>query len=688
MNRLQNEKSPYLLQHASNPVDWYPWCEEAFEKAKKEDKPVFLSIGYSTCHWCHVMERESFQDNKVAELLNQYFVSIKVDREERPDIDAFYMTVCQALTGRGGWPLSIFMTPEKEPFLAATYIPKDSRFGMIGLTDLVPRLGILWKSRKTELFSQAHKILTAIEEMFITDKSITLPDNITTLAFEELKSRYDKHFGGFGTAPKFPSLHSIVFLLRYYKSREIDDALEMVKTTLRGIYHGGIHDHLGGGFHRYSTDRMWILPHFEKMLYDQAMAIWTFTETYKASGEEYFKEAAKTTIEFIIREMTSPDGVFYTAFDADSEGQEGRYYLWERSEILDILGSTDGEVFCRIFNIKKEGNFREENSGSFTGKNVLYLTSSLDDMAEVLSIKKEKLTEFLKKSKKTLLTYRQQRIPPLKDEKILTDMNALTIAALCIAHKYLNNRNYLSFAEKATDFIFNKLIIDGTLYHSYFNGKTSIKAFLDDHAYFIFALLELFEVTSNIGYLQKAVEFTDKTVKGFLSNKGGFHLSQHKGELPLRTIDAYDGAIPSGNSIMAMNLLRLFHLTGNSEYEKIAESIFRCFASEITQTPSGFSFLMSAYEYASGNVKDIVITGADWSEISRMVDTVWSDYNPFVNIIAFESGRRKDFSSIVGYLHMIPDVKNINAFICSRKACSQPILDEETLTKALQNNNS
>ncbi len=442
MNRLKNEKSPYLLQHADNPVDWYPWGPEAFEKARQEDKPIFLSIGYSTCHWCHVMEHESFEDEEVARLLNQTFVSIKVDREERPDIDQLYMTVAQLMTGGGGWPLNIFMTPDKEPFFAATYIPKENRYGRLGLMELIPRVDELWRTSRQELLSSADRIVAALKQVSESQGSSLLDASVLDKAYQQLLDSFDKDLGGFGSAPKFPSPHNFYFLLRYWQRSGREEALDMVEKTLQAMRAGGIYDHVGFGFHRYSTDAGWLVPHFEKMLYDQALLTLAYTEVFQATGKSFYQTTAREILSYILRDMQSPEGAFYSAEDADSEGEEGKFYLWSYDELENLLSDRELDHLVRHFGIKPEGNFLDQDGGSSSGLNILHWSRRANEAQEDFEAIRKKLFD-----------YREKRIHPLKDDKILTSWNGLMIAALARAGGAFSEKAYTDAAEKAASFI-------------------------------------------------------------------------------------------------------------------------------------------------------------------------------------------------------------------------------------------
>ena len=508
MNRLAKESSPYLLKHASNPVDWYPWGPEAFEKARKEDKPIFLSIGYSTCHWCNVMEEESFSDPEVAALMNEVFVFIKVDREERPDIDSVYMSASILITGSGGWPLTILMTPDKKPFFAATYIPKTARFGRTGMMEFIPSVKDVWENRREEVLRSTETILAAMASANSAGKAgkgdepgrEELGKKELEATYEELKVRFDADDGGFGQAPKFPSPHTLMYLLRYHKRTGRADALQMVETTLRAMRAGGLYDHLGYGFHRYSTDKQWLAPHFEKMLYDQAMHAMAYTEAFQATGNVEYARSAREIFTYVMEEMTSPGGGFYSAEDADSEGEEGTFYLWKESEIRDVLGPEDAERAVRHFNINAEGNFIDQSQGQQgapTGQNILHIDRNALSRAEV--------GKDFEEIRLSLLAYRHKREHPFRDDKVLTDWNGLMIAALAKGSRALGNETgdgqYAEAAQRAADFVLAKVrLADGALAHRWRAGNAGIRAGAEDYAYMIWGLVELYEAVFDPRY--------------------------------------------------------------------------------------------------------------------------------------------------------------------------------------------
>ncbi len=586
-NRLKYETSPYLLQHKDNPVDWYPWCNEAFERAKAEDKPIFLSIGYSACHWCHVLAHESFEDEETADILNRYFISIKVDKEERPDIDSVYMSVCQAFTGSGGWPTSIFMTADQKPFFAGTYFPKTSGGGMIGFKDLLAAVINGWKNDRAALLEQADGIIGHINRAKACGDNAEI--ELTHRAVSMYSKVYDAKYGGFGRAPKFPTPHNILFLLSYYERYRDKTSLQMAEHTLLGMYRGGMFDHIGFGFCRYSTDNRFLVPHFEKMLYDNALLILAYSKAYSLSGNSLYLDVAEKTAEYILREMTSEKGGFFSAQDADSEGEEGKYYLFTPDEIMGILGASDGEKLNRKLDITPAGNFE--------GKSIPNMLHSdpTDKSHE----------EFLTK----LQQFRKKRYPLHLDDKVITSWNALMIAAMCELYLVSKKDVYLTSAQKANDFIENYLCENDSLFVSYRESKRGVKGFLDDYAGYIFAQLGLYRCTLDGKYLDRAKQMCDKVIDDFGDTAGGFYLySKQSEELILRPKETYDGAIPSGNSLMAYNFVRLYHLTTDDKYRELAKKQLDFIAAEASLYPINHAmFLTALLEYNLPPVKVTVV---------------------------------------------------------------------------------
>lgn len=670
-NRLINEKSPYLQQHAYNPVDWYPWSDEAFEKAQKENKPIFLSIGYSTCHWCHVMEHESFESEQVAELMNDTFVNIKVDREERPDIDKIYMLVCQMVTGRGGWPLTIVMTPDKKPFYAATYLPKQSGFNNLGMLDLVPGIKNAWENDRGKIQESIDQIKNALESE--SEEALApINDMVSDSAFRKLLGMFDEEHGGFGTAPKFPSPHQLTFLMRYAFYANNNSALEMTYHTLKSMRKGGIYDHVGKGFHRYSTDQLWLLPHFEKMLYDQATLARAYTEAWLNSKNDLFKETALDILEYVSRDMTDEKGGFYSAEDADSEGVEGKFYVWEKYEIEEILGQ-DADYFCKKFNIREGGNYTEEAAGHGAGGNIPHLDELISDE------EKEKVDSLLEK----LFLVREKRIHPLKDKKILTDWNALMISSFAFAGRSFNNTELITKAEKAYSFIKEELFVEGVLYHRWMDGDRAHISTIDDFAFLIAAQLDLYEATFKVEYLSDAIDFCDIAIKEFWDNDAGafyFSSSQAK-DLIIRRKEIYDGAIPSGNSVFMMNLLRLFKVSGNEDFFNKADQIVKCFSSRINSSPSAFTALLSAYMLALNESFEVMISGEfNHNNTLEMINALNSNFLPNMVLLFNHAGLEK-------FAPFTKDQVSINnkttAYVCKNFSCDKPTNDVNEMLKNL-----
>lgn len=597
-NQLKKTVSPYLLQHAENPVNWYPWCEEAFDKAKSEDKPIFLSIGYSTCHWCHVMAHESFESEKTAEILNQYFISIKVDREERPDIDSVYMSVCQAFTGSGGWPMSIFMTWDKKPFFAGTYFPQNSQYGMPGFSDLLKIIADQWSNYREKLLQSSEQIIEHLKNT--KSNSNTNNENLLNQAIQIFSNSFDTVNGGFGSSPKFPTPHNLLILMLYAKQNQDLDALKMAEKTLLQMRKGGIFDHIGYGFSRYSTDKYFLVPHFEKMLYDNALLIVAYSAAYSLTNDEVYLDTAQKTASYIFREMTSDEGGFYSAQDADSEGVEGKFYTLSLKEIFDVLGEENGKQFAEAFDITEKGNF--------------------DGMNIPNMLKSDKLNANFNDERKKLYEYRKNRTKLHLDDKILLSWNSMMIAALSMLYRVSHNKKYLNAAINAEKFI-EKNLCDGIkLYTSWRNGIHSDTAFLDDYAYYAAALIELYNSTLNSCYLKKAEQFCDEAIRLFYDNKhGGFYLIKSDNtELFMNPKEVYDGAIPSGNSIMAYNIVRLYHITENEKYLEFIKKQFEFLSSQASNYPAGYCMFLIAKILYENPPEHITIVLKKASDIEKV----------------------------------------------------------------------
>jgi hypothetical protein len=689
-NRLAAEKSPYLLQHAHNPVDWYPWGEEAFNKAKQDDKPIFLSIGYSTCHWCHVMERESFEDPQVAELMNEAFIPIKVDREERPDIDSIYMSVCQAVTGRGGWPLSIMMTPDRKPFMAATYIPKESRYGMAGMLDLVPAVSSMWSKKREELLANADDIVSAISgSMRESTGGPGLDENTLERAYQMLRNGFDPANAGFGTAPKFPTPHHLTFLLRYWKRSEEPMALEMVKGTLRAMRMGGIYDHVGFGFHRYSTDSRWLVPHFEKMLYDQALIAITLVETYQVTRDPLYRENAEEIFRYVLRDMRSSEGGFYSAEDADSEGEEGKFYLWTEEELAEVLGEVDAKLIKEIFMTSPEGNFLDEASRTRNGRNILHMRERQREIAVRRGDNYEVLRRSYEDSRRKLFEHRERRVHPAKDDKIMTDWNGLMIAALAKAARAFEEPAYAREAATTADFLLSRMLDpEGKLFHRFREGEVAVEAFLDDYAFLIWGLTELYQATFNIEYLKNALYLNDQLLARFRDNVHGgfFHTAEDSEKLILRSKEIYDGAIPSGNSVCALNLLQLGRITGNIDLENKAYEIMQLFSGQVSRMPIGYTQLLCALDFAVGPSREIVVVGDPESiETQGIISDINKEFIPNKVVILKPAGKDEEISAIARYVSdMGMKDGRTTVHICQNYNCNLPSSDREEILRQLK----
>ena len=688
-NRLGGEKSPYLRQHAGNPVAWFPWGDEAFRKAEREDKPVFLSIGYSTCHWCHVMEKESFADEETARLMNETFVSIKVDREERPDIDAHYMAVCQFLTGSGGWPLTIIMTPDKRPFFAGTYFPRDGRFGLIGFTDLIRRIAEAWKSRRPDLLNSAEKILAALEDSPAASRPAEISPAILDVAYSQLAGQFDDEFGGFGSAPKFPTPHQLAFLLRYARRKKNEKALAMVEKTLQAMRQGGIFDHIGWGFHRYSTDRRWLVPHFEKMLYDQALLAMAYTEAYQFTGKPEYRRTVEEIVTYVLRDLRSPGGAFATAEDADSEGEEGKYYVWDLSEIEAALPRSLAELAKHIYGLRREGNFTEPGAGP-SGRNILFMSQPPGILAAGLDIPEADLERDLSLIREALFKKRASRPRPLRDTKVLADWNGLMIAALSQAAWALGRDDYAEAARAAAVYIRDKMTVQGKLHHRSADGEVAIPGFLDDHAFLIWGLLELYRATLDEGFLAWAVRLAEDTLRNFWDQKeSGFFFTSaelHK-DLPIRRKELYDGAVPSGNSVMVRNLVRLGRLLGRQDLEGKAQQAIQAFSGKLTQHPAAHTQLLCGLDFAFGSTHEVVVVGTrNAADAKAIFDVLREEFRPGT-VVLFRPAQERHpaIAKLAPYTKPMKAVEGrATAYVCTNHSCDRPTTRLEELRALLE----
>ena len=684
-NRLILEVSPYLLQHAHNPVNWYAWGEEAFHAARDEGKLVFLSIGYSTCHWCHVMEEESFDDLEVARLLNRDFIAIKVDREERPDIDNVYMSVCQAMTGSGGWPLTIIMTPDKRPVFAGTYFPKRARFGRPGLMEILAGVAEAWRSRPGDLEPISERIVDALKERERRQAPGDEPSlEAIDRAYSELAAQFDARWGGFGRAPKFPTPHQMTFLLRYWRRSGQEAALEMVEKTLGAMRLGGIYDHVGFGFHRYSTDPDWRVPHFEKMLYDQALLATAYTEAYQATSREEYARTAREIFSYVRRDLTSPEGGFYTAEDADSEGEEGRFYLWTTDEVLEILGPERGGRFIEVYNLEKDGNFASEAPG----RNIAYLKKPLRLIAGDLGMTAGALREEIEEDRLALFEAREARVHPLKDDKVLTAWNGLMISALARGYQVFGDEQYAADARGAADFVLSRLEDDrGRLLRRYRLGVASLPAHLNDYAFFVQGLLDLYEATFEVRYLEEAIRLADRMLDLFWDDENGgfFFTARDQETILLRHKEVYDGAIPSGNSVAAMNLLRLWHITSRPDYGEKGRDVLRAFSGRLTSHPSHYTQLIQALDFGIGPSYEVVIAGEPGAEDARdMLRALRRAFIPNKVVLFRPAGDGGEITKIAPFTAGQTGIDGrAAAYVCRDYACRAPTTDTRAMLAAL-----
>ena len=657
-NRLIFADSPYLLQHAENPVDWYPWGEEAFAKAAAEDKPLFVSIGYATCHWCHVMEHESFEDREVAEVLNRDYVAIKVDREERPDIDDQYMAVAQMMTGGGGWPLQVIMTPDRQPFLTVTYLPKHGRGGMPGLIQFLEQIALLWRTRREIVLQNCAAVLQALTTSSVPSPGELEGAEIFDRAFDQLGQMFDPVHGGFGDAPKFPMPNYVSFLLRHWRRTGSGEALRMADQTLRMMRRGGVCDQLGFGFHRYAVDRQWLVPHFEKMLYDQALIALAYLEAFQATGDPFHRSCAEEVFTYLLREMAAPGGGFCSGQDADTEGEEGRYYVWTPEQVEEVLGENDARLFCRLFDVTEKGNFE--------GANILHLREPLEAFAEREGILPELLAADLERWRTLLLGVREERIRPLRDEKVLTAWNGLAIAALARGGAVTGDERWLSAARKVASFVRDSLVRpDERLMRSHHLGRASVPAFLEDYAFYVWGQIELYEATLDAGYLDEARRFTGEMLHLFGSPDGSglFETGGDAEQLQVKARTAYDGVIPSGNSVAAMNLLRLGRITEDPELFREGENVLRSFMGSASRQPAGYLQFLSALDFFAGPEVEVTLVGpAEADETRRMIKAVKGRFIPNL-VLRHEDG----------------GAPGTAARVCAAGACRPPATTAEEL---------
>jgi hypothetical protein len=677
-NHLINETSPYLLQHAHNPVDWYPWGEEAFEMARRENKPVLLSIGYSACHWCHVMAHESFEDEEIAKLMNEYFVNIKVDREERPDLDQIYMNAVQMMTHHGGWPMTVFLTPDAVPFYGGTYFPPQDRYNMPGFPRILIGVAEAYRERQDDIRETGASLINELRRLSETGGSDhPIETELLDAAYVGIVRNYDSINGGFGGAPKFPPAMTLEFLLRTYVRTGNRESLEMVRYTCNKMANGGMYDQIGGGFHRYSTDARWLVPHFEKMLYDNALLSRLYLHHFQVSGEQSARETVEGILDYVLREMTHPDGGFYSTQDADSEGHEGKFFVWDLKEIQETLGEKDAAVFSSYYNITESGNFE--------GKNIPNVTRSREDVANSLGISEAELATSLEQSNRKLFELRETRIKPDRDEKVLTAWNGLMLASFAEAGVILNRPDYTEAARRNAEFILSNLRENGRLLRSWKDGRAKFNAYLEDYAFLSEGLVTLFETTGESRWLKGALALVDRLIEEFWDDEsGGFFFTGKSHEsLIVRAKDYFDNATPSGNSVAAMVLLRLTTLTGRENYRSLATAVLREVGDQMRRYPSGFGYALSAADFLLSTPKEVAIIGKNFSDIHPLLAETWSRYIPN-KVVAPGFECDSEAAQVTPLLSNRSLVNGLaTAYVCEHFTCQQPVTEASALSQQL-----
>jgi uncharacterized protein YyaL (SSP411 family) len=684
-NRLAGETSPYLLQHAHNPVDWYPWGEEALERARREDKPILLSIGYSACHWCHVMERESFENEDIAGRMNEHFVNIKVDREERPDLDQIYMNAVQMMTRHGGWPLTVFLTPDLVPFYGGTYFPPEDRHQMPGFSRIIAAISETYRTRPEEVKQSAWEILSELRRMGLAQESseafnLQLLDN----AHAALARSFDSRNGGFGGAPKFPSSMNLEFLLRMFRRTGDARALEMVTHSCRKMAEGGLYDQLGGGFHRYSTDAHWLVPHFEKMLYDNALLSRHYLHVYQATGEPFFRRVVEETLGYVAREMLDESGAFYSTQDADSEGVEGKFFVWDKEEVESLLGPEDARLFCAFYGVTAGGNFEDHN--------ILNIQRPAENVARETNVPVERLIEAVERGRGILFTERERRIKPGRDEKVITAWNGLMLESFAEAAAALERDDYREVAERNAEFILESLLSDGLLLHVYKDGRAKHVGFLDDYAFVVSGLVTLYETTGRLRWLEAALQLADKMIAEFWDEEGGgFFYNGESGEkLIVRNKDYFDNATPSGNSVAAEALLRLSILTSNEDYRRKAVNVLRLIRDAVERYPSAFGYALGAFDFHLSTPKEIVLVSGREDETARLLRReIWGRYLPN-KVVAITSGEDGKAAKEDAAAELVPLLREriavggrATVYVCENYTCRRPVNTPEELAEQL-----
>ncbi len=678
-NRLIHETSPYLLQHAHNPVDWHAWGDEAFQKARSENKPILLSIGYSACHWCHVMERESFENEKIAALMNELFVNIKVDREERPDLDEIYMNAVQMMTGRGGWPMTMFLTPDGKPFYGGTYFPPEDRYNVPGFPKILRGVANAYQNQPQDVENSVNQILARLQSMSRSAESAQPFDpDIIVRGAEQLAQAHDSQHGGFGQAPKFPNAGVYELFLRAYHRSKNRRFLDIITFTLTKMAAGGIYDHLGGGFHRYSVDEKWLVPHFEKMLYDNAQLVRIYAQVYQITGAPQFKRVVEETVDYILREMLQPQGGFYSTQDADSEGVEGKFFVWSPDELKNILGEEAAEIFSRIYDVSEAGNFEHEN--------ILHPILTTEQASKYFNRSVHEITKLLNEAKKKLFAHREKRIKPFRDEKLITAWNGLMLSGLAEAIKITGNKEYQNAAMRSVEFIFSQMFRDGRLLHTYKDGVAKLLGYLDDYVFLSVALLDLFEATFDRGLLVRAKELADITIAEFWDDNDGafFYTGKSHEQLISRAKPAFDASVPSGNSMGAQLLLRLYHYTNNEDYLKKAETILRSYRDAMAAQPFGLAHMLGALDFYLEKPKEIVLVGAPGDPATEeLLNGVHSTYLPNGTLqLVRPQESLKDIAPLLEGKGQVSG--KATAYVCHNFTCSAPVTNWEDLRRLLE----
>jgi len=673
-NKLINETSPYLLQHAHNPVEWYPWGEDAFEKARRENKPVLLSVGYSACHWCHVMAHESFENEEIAKLMNEHFVNIKVDREERPDVDQIYMNAVQMMTHHGGWPMTVFLTPEAVPFYGGTYFPPQDRYNMPGFPRVLIGVAEAYRDRQDDIRETGASLVSELQRLSVTSGSDQpVEQELLDAAYAGMIRTYDATNGGFGGAPKFPPAMALEFLLRTHVRTGNQDALEMVRHTCQKMANGGMYDQLGGGFHRYSTDARWLVPHFEKMLYDNALLSRLYLHYFQVSQEPLARQTVEGILDYVLREMTDASGGFYSTQDADSEGHEGKFFVWDIEEIRSTLGERDATLFCSYYNITPSGNFE--------GRNIPNVTHTAEQVAQEHKVSLSELQASLSESTRKLFELRERRVKPDRDEKVLTAWNGLMMASFAEAGVVLDRADYTDAARRNAEFVLSNLRKDGTLLRTWKEGVAKFNGYLEDYSFLIEGLVTLFETTGEFRWLTEAQTLTERMIEEFWDEQNGgfFFTGKSHEDLIVRSKDYFDNATPSGNSVAAIALLRLATLTGKENYRNLSIAVLREIGETARRYPSGFGYALSAVDFLLSTPKEIAIVGKDCGDIGPLLREAWKRYLPN-KVVAPGFGDEN-----------IPLLENrplqngrATAFVCVHYACQQPVNQPEELGSQLE----